>query len=765
MEADLINLRERAMDRADRALDAVWPERKGVDFVREMQSASKELEKIASTMCKEEVALVAQSRTYRYLGSIYADLAPALGSNMLLKSREAYLKAEALLKDCDDQLELAKLNFNFANTLRQIDSKNIEQLQEAKRRFLFAKKIFVQQSPQSVQQTDTALQAVESLLLLAPLTNDVNRNNEEISALLEEIKKRGDLSGSDIIMKVNEVKKRLGGVTDLVGKARILMKQVPADLQKSEKFGEIRGKMGDLEKLAIGGSSKDDQETQIIHMLENRLKKDLNEGKVDEDRAETIRGLLGKIGTIVPGGDEELDVLIEKQDKIKDAAEAQFETLHYLSHGIPQPPEGSRAATLVENCWPLRRFLMEEMYQPNKGAAESKEVLDLNVQAGRVDKRIYEAGADNQRAKIVDKEEFRPFALTVRNYSARKYAMLSQPIWTVTRSPVDINAVFYSGSVGLQGLVTDICGEVGLAIMQTPSGESLAKTRWKQIQKAMTTVFDLRVEEGPELASVAYELGIALSLGKPIVVVASNDQTLPFDIDIEPVIISGDHNDGKRLASAIDRSIVWTYNRTRSKGFLNTTNHILSKFSRPHPDTYVNQTLRLLEDQQQDPDPLTIDRTVSKFVDFLNDGSTMLIYPIWSPVYPKAERSRLFHVMPYTPKNWKEDIKADDVMAITKEVCKITDVDYVRGDEVEDHNVIRSIWEEIAQATYVLVDLTGFNANVALELGITHTLGRPSLIVGQSDTVKQLFPMIGKRRIQTYEDTAALETLVRNFLA
>jgi hypothetical protein len=79
-------------------------------------------------------------------------------------------------------------------------------------------------------------------------------------------------------------------------------------------------------------------------------------------------------------------------------------------------------------------------------------------------------------------------------------------------------------------------------------------------------------------------------------------------------------------------------------------------------------------------------------------------------------------------------------------------------------NVIRSIWEEIACATHVVVDLTGFNANVALELGIAHTLGRPCLLVGQDATVKHLFPMIAKQRFFSYMTASDLEPLLRDFL-
>lgn len=756
MEQNLIHRRERVMDRADRALDAVWPERKGVDYVHEMQSAAEELKEIASAMRKEGDELIEQSRTYRNLGSVYSDLAPALGKKMLIEARNAYNKAETLLKGCDDELERARLNFNFANTLRQIDPDNIEQLQEAKRRFLFAKKVFSEQAPQYIQQVDTALWSVESLLKIAPLVSEVDRNYAEAEALKEELKRGENLP--EIIMKAREVMKKGGGVHGLIGRVQVLMSQLPPELQQSEKFTEIRQKMGALTELAIGGGSMDNQEAQIVQMLRDRLEAEFQQEKVSEDRAETMRGLLGQLGTILSGDDEDVQVLMDKARKLRVAAEARFDTLHYLSHGIHRPPEGSRAAELVETCWLLRRFLMEEMSRPDKGSEESKEVLDLNVQATRVDKRIYEKGADNERAKVVDKEEFRPLALTVRAFSARTHSMLAKPIWPLAHSAVDTNAVFYSGPVDRQSLVARICRKLGLSMMQTPSGENVSNTRWKQLQSAMTTVFDLGFEDGPARAAVAYELGMALTLGKPIVVIATRDWPLPFNVALEPVLLDGNRDEEKNLAAAIDRSIIWTYDSIRSSDSHVTLDYILSRYIRPYPDTYVDQTLRLLEDQKKDPDPLMLDRTIAQLVIFLKDGATMQIHPVWSPVYPKADHPRLFHVMPYLPE-W-----ADDVKKITGRTCEALEVEYVRGDEMEDPNVIRSIWEEIARATHVVVDLTGFSANVALELGITHTLGRPSLLVGQGNTVNQLFPMIAKLRFQTYKDTSELKTLVQDFL-
>lgn len=96
----------------------------------------------------------------------------------------------------------------------------------------------------------------------------------------------------------------------------------------------------------------------------------------------------------------------------------------------------------------------------------------------------------------------------------------------------------------------------------------------------------------------------------------------------------------------------------------------------------------------------------------------MLINPVWPSAYPAVNARRLFHVMPFRP-SW-----ADIVTETARMAVRALRGNYVRVDEVEAPNVISSICAKIAQVSHVLVEPTGFNSNVALELGIAHTLGR-----------------------------------------
>ncbi|HEY1236503.1 MAG TPA: hypothetical protein VGH22_24215 [Candidatus Binatia bacterium] len=75
---------------------------------------------------------------------------------------------------------------------------------------------------------------------------------------------------------------------------------------------------------------------------------------------------------------------------------------------------------------------------------------------------------------------------------------------------------------------------------------------------------------------------------------------------------------------------------------------------------------------------------------------------------------------------------------------------YIRGDKVLEPDILRSVWDELCRATHVIVDLSGLNANVVLELGIAHALGRNVLLVSQDRQPEKYFRAIAKQRIHPY---------------
>jgi len=67
---------------------------------------------------------------------------------------------------------------------------------------------------------------------------------------------------------------------------------------------------------------------------------------------------------------------------------------------------------------------------------------------------------------------------------------------------------------------------------------------------------------------------------------------------------------------------------------------------------------------------------------------------------------------------------------------------------------MKDIWSAICQSQVVIAEMTGFNPNVMYELGISHTVGKETIMMTKNLTEDQKFPfdMAHIRRIQ-YEDS------------
>jgi hypothetical protein len=291
MSTNLVELREAAMDRADRALNAVWPQRTGAEYVREMQAAEQALKDIAKAMAESNTDPVEQSKVYRYLGSIHSDLAPALGHDELLEAKALYEKSEALLEGCSDPLERAKLNFNYANTLRQVDPDNADLLTEAKQRILAAKEVFEAQAPQHLPSVRQALQSVNLLLELSPLIRKVTEQSREMEGLQQELAAGGDLAS--IAERTRELTRRDGGIPAMVLKLQQILDGLPEEMRQTDQFAAVTRMLDEVKEQCLGGG--DEGEALIIGLLKRRLEKEIKSGKVDEERARTLRGLVEQI--------------------------------------------------------------------------------------------------------------------------------------------------------------------------------------------------------------------------------------------------------------------------------------------------------------------------------------------------------------------------------------------------------------------------------------------------------------------------------------
>jgi CheY-like chemotaxis protein len=76
--------------------------------------------------------------------------------------------------------------------------------------------------------------------------------------------------------------------------------------------------------------------------------------------------------------------------------------------------------------------------------------------------------------------------------------------------------------------------------------------------------------------------------------------------------------------------------------------------------------------------------------------------------------------------------------------------DCKRADMTYGPDVLEDIWTSICESSVVVADLSGCNPNVMYEMGIVHTVGRPSVLLTQ--TVDKLPFDFRRYRVLSYED-------------
>jgi hypothetical protein len=249
------------------------------------------------------------------------------------------------------------------------------------------------------------------------------------------------------------------------------------------------------------------------------------------------------------------------------------------------------------------------------------------------------------------------------------------------------------------------------------------------------------LEEASTLAAVAYELGIALALGRAAVIVGIAGQDLPFDLDIEPVRLNSGESDPAKISDAFDRALYSLQRGAAGSSVKPSVKYLRDRFG-SHASPHVRMSLETLDSDAMS-DPIKAKHLITSTFGFLGAEALQILFPVWPGNYPDLVKKRCFHVTAFGP-SW-----ANSTRRLIEDACG-PEIKYIRGDGVLAPDILRSIWDEICQATHVVVDLTGLNANVALELGMAHTLGRNVLLISQDQQVERYFRAIAKHRIHPY---------------
>ncbi|HEV2860437.1 MAG TPA: hypothetical protein VGX48_05465 [Pyrinomonadaceae bacterium] len=416
--------------------------------------------------------------------------------------------------------------------------------------------------------------------------------------------------------------------------------------------------------------------------------------------------------------------------------------------GTTAPAEGTRAARLVELHKKLTDRLTAEIHRSYLGAAERETIESLFARGVNERKAVYDLDSDAAAAEL-EREGLRRLAMDLRAYTLRQNLTLAEPVWPSPHVSQNANAVFFSGGEEARAALREAATTRGLKVFdEAPRGEYGAG-RWRQLRECHVAVFDLsdygRAGAEAGVASVCYEMGIALALGRDIVVLASaeGEARTPFDVDVMPVRLSRGEEGARQLGDALDEA-VYGQQRGGAGGSVRKTLRHARRALAGRLDAGAAEFLRRFESGETAGDAEAARHALENALALAGPHPPLLLTPAWPGDYPDPRAPMCFHVMPF-----RENLA--EARRLVEEACGDA-VEYVRGDMREGRDVVSAIWEDICRATHVVVELTGLNPNVMLELGIADALGRNTLLVTQDDLGELgRVPALTRERVTRYK--------------
>jgi hypothetical protein len=666
--------------------------------------------------------------TWKYLGDAYWSLRDVDGRDALDHGRQAYLTGETYLTGpgagAGAELPLAKLNFNLANTLRLLDgAQNRANLLEARNRYNQAIRGFQRTKPEAVPPVLESLRQVEIALQASDLFERSKSELERGRALQERFKKAGFSPDANLDREVTAEIARMkkSQEKDFAGLAALLRST----------GGETSGP-----STPSGSASAGSPHSKDFDAAFNMLQRAAKSGEVTPERGETLRRALEQFQNIVE----------QPAHTPQELAAQSIRMREHLNRARGVASDQSSGLTAVES------FLYDQMNRTGVGELERKTLWEYLLECGHIKHALKTAKTEAERSEV-KRNRIRPLVHGVRQVALRHHVMVAEPYWGWAPVNAGPGRVFYAGSATLRQALAKSCGERGLELVRTDPGWGAAQSRWNLLRSCGLAVFDLRSEAKDEWPSACHALGIALALSVHSVIVGDPEGGLPFDIDVATPISE------EQLGAGLDTALLSLPQTAGSSGLHATIQEVLSRCSQTDATTHLlKQSLAA----GNAADALQVGTSLAMLAERNGGGKWALLHPLWPGSYPSVLDRRCFHIMPFAP-------AFNTVRDRVRRACEAADADYIRADEIFEPNVIRSIWDEICRATHIVVDLSGVNANVCLELALAQTIGRRILIVarpsGKKAQIEGLFPEIAKLQVKFYENEDTLAAMVREFVS
>ena len=424
-------------------------------------------------------------------------------------------------------------------------------------------------------------------------------------------------------------------------------------------------------------------------------------------------------------------------------------------------PEASRAAALapwldalVDDVSGLRNAPLAASRE-----TEAAQLQQLHETLIRARARVHELAAQDSDVLHYERDTLRSAVHALRLYHRRGHLMLARPLWPGGAARVEPGSAMCTGATTVVcDLVEQACAQrlVTLRGSATP-GVDTATALWRDMQSASLAVLDLSGSD----PQVYYQLGQAYALGTELLLLARRGIRLPFDV-AQAVL---EYDDAAHLAECLPAALDGALYGVQTLGlsaFMHATlqrcTELVEKAVGP---AHTPVLLKQLEATVASP--LDFRAALEQLLAQLGNSRLVMLHPRWPAHYPSADGTRrCFVVMPFS-----ETLPGTQAMYRELDAALSQNgVHVVRGDEALGQDIVASIWEETARARHVLVDLTGYNLNVCLELGMADAMGRDTLLIGATGTPEQRFAAIDKRRIHSYgTDEASRQALQAQVIA
>ena len=500
-----------------------------------------------------------------------------------------------------------------------------------------------------------------------------------------------------------------------------------------------------------------------LDQYEQELEQAVEDGTMTPARAATYRAQLAEARSVMrmsqtTDGDKTL-----YRSRLRALLDRQLESMEHTA----SQTGGSRAQVLQRVTGNWQTLLLKERTKMATTAGEDEALDALGVRVIEA-RRIADELADDASAYELEVETLRRVASEVREFQRRHHLTLITPPWASPETRTEASGVFCAVGPDLLPTLKTLAAERRLKLLSAAtSGKDPAQDAWDRLRAAAVAIFDLRehapIESHEGLARAArvgeicYQLGIAYCLGVPAIIVTRAGQTIPFDVDLTPVELTGDQSsDLTSIGGAIDDALYSSQRFNAGDSVPATWDYFLQTFGHGAQAEENRAAVAEMRKEVQG-DAIASAALIRYGLSLLRGNPPYLAYPALPGRYPDPE-PRCFIVMPYRD-------HVDAGYRLVAKGCKKARVKAVRGDVTDDQQILRSIWDELGRCSYVTADLTDFNPNVCLELGIADTLGRQTILIGRPGTEKALFPSIAKRRVHIYTGEAADDQAIREALA